>query len=568
MATSDLTGDLDQTRRHAAGRTNLSTGRTPPASATAAQSGPRPAPQFTQLPVGIGLTPEQQAAQRRTQQRQAMADQLTQTRQSAGRVVNQVAGGIGDAYSTVLNAATVVPRTIRGIATGEIPVTFDDRLPGQAKREAARARQQARQSAEWVANNPEQAQAAQQFREGIVERARAAWMAPPGGYPGNSAPDAQQPIAEAAPSSPALSAPAGANLLTGSAPPPAPGVPAAGSPGQQPGQPMARIEPGQNLAPDLTRNARAQLPVNSVDNRIVRDGNSFSANTPIRAGATIGSTDTLVGRQQDDGQPMARTNSYSGQDAMESYMLARMIRDQDRLERSNPNPLTVVRDTSRGGMQGFINERLNERDARTRQERSDQHRERILQGQQGLLDAVSGQRDRRVAADERLYNRSQDAIAERRNQLGDELTGQQIEQGQMIVAQQRQLRDLSSRMVDPSLTEVERAEAQRAYQALTTTGSDTLRAQSDREAARQRAIVDLYRQYSGNPPFDSQNNPIPFEQWAQPALQAMGQGEAGQQQPRRSTVTRAEVEQTATNRGMTPDQVIQMLEAIGVTVSS
>lgn len=145
-------------------------------------------------PVGIGLTPEQQTAQRRTQQQRAMADQLTQTRQSAGRVVDRVAGGIGDAYGTVLNVATVVPRTAYGLATGEIPITFDDRLPGQAAREAANARQQSRQNAQWVADNPAEAQAAQQFGQDVVGRARVAGLTPPGGYPGSAAP-ALQPAA-------------------------------------------------------------------------------------------------------------------------------------------------------------------------------------------------------------------------------------------------------------------------------------------------------------------------------------------------------------------------------------
>lgn len=145
-------------------------------------------------PAGVGLTPEQQTAQRRTQQQRAMADQLTQTRESVQQVAGQVAGGVGGAYGTVLNAATVVPRTVRGVATGEIPVTFDDRLPGQAAREAAKARQQSRQNAQWVADNPAEAQAAQQFGQDVVGRARVAGLTPPGGYPGLAAP-ALQPTA-------------------------------------------------------------------------------------------------------------------------------------------------------------------------------------------------------------------------------------------------------------------------------------------------------------------------------------------------------------------------------------
>lgn len=157
---------------------------------------------------------------------------------------------------------------------------------------------------------------------------------------------------------------------------------------------------------------------------------------------------------------------------MDSNLLAAQIHQQTRLENSNPNYLTVVRDSSRGGIQGAINAELNQRDAGRRTERRDQQQQRIQQGQQQIDQTMQQRRTDAVAADERLYTRSQDAIAEQRNQLGDELTGQQIEQGQMSVAQQRQLRDLAARIADPSLSAADRAEAERAYQALTVSGRD------------------------------------------------------------------------------------------------
>lgn len=139
-------------------------------------------------PVGIGLTPEQQTAQRRTQQQRAMADQLTQTRQTAGRVVDQVGGVLGDAYGAVLNAATVVPQTAYGLATGEIPVTFDDRLPGQDTRDRIRADLQSAQNARWAENNPQAAEQARDFGLGVSQRTVAQGLQPPGGYPGINAP--------------------------------------------------------------------------------------------------------------------------------------------------------------------------------------------------------------------------------------------------------------------------------------------------------------------------------------------------------------------------------------------
>lgn len=149
---------------------------------------PAPAATTQAAPVGVGLTPEQQQAQQRARQQRAMADRLNQTRQTA----SQLADGVGSAFGTVLNAATVVPRTTLGVATGDIPVTFDDRLPGQAARDAARARRQTQQNAQWVADNPAAAQAAQAFGQGVSDRAVAAGLTPPGGYPGIAVPAPQE----------------------------------------------------------------------------------------------------------------------------------------------------------------------------------------------------------------------------------------------------------------------------------------------------------------------------------------------------------------------------------------
>lgn len=448
--------------------------------------------------TGIMQTPEMAEGQRRQQEREGMADRITQTREGVGGAIRSGLSALatgGAAAESGLAAGQAAGEAVRNFVAN---TTFDDRLPGQARRDAARAEQQSRQNAQWVDGNPEQAQAAQQFGQDVADQTYRAGTNPLAQMPVSL--PAQPPAVEGDPSA-AISP-----LATTQAAAPAP------------------ASAGQNLAPELTRNALAQMPVTSVSNRIVRDGNSFSANTPIREGATIGSTDTLVGRQQDGGQPMARINSYDGRSAMESNLLASQIHQQTRLENSNPNYLNVVRDSGRSGLQGELNRQENKALGERQAERRGRHQQRIAQGQQQLNQAMQQRRNNTVAADERLYTRQQDQIAEQRNQLGDSLTRQQIDQGEMSVAQQRQLRDLSTRMTDPSLSASERAQAQRDYQTLTTTGSDTLRAQSDREAARQRAIVDLYRQYSNAPPMDSSNNPIPFEQWALPALQAMEQG--------------------------------------------
>lgn len=414
MATS-LTGDLEQARQHIS----------------------RPGGRLAQLPAGVGLTPDQQAAQRRTRQQQVMAGRINETRQSIGATASQAARSIVGSNPLVA-----------GVRFAQ-NTTFDDRLPGQAHRDAARAERQSRENAQWVRNNPEQAQAAQQFGQDVAGRAYRAGTSPLAQLPAGS--PAQQQAAGGA-AAPAAIAP----LATSQAAAPTP----------------APTPEGQNLAPELTRNALAQTPVTSVSNRIVRDGNSFSANTPIREGATIGSTDTLAGGQRDDGQRIAQINTFSGQDAMRSNNLASQIRQQTRLENSNPNYLTVVRDSGVGGVRGELNRRENARTQERQSERRDQHQQRIAQGQQQLNQVMQQRRSDDVTADERLYTRQQDQIAEQRNQLGDSLTRQQIDQGEMNVAQQRQLRDLSARISDPNLTSEERAEAERAYQALTVSGRD------------------------------------------------------------------------------------------------
>lgn len=105
-----------------------------------------------------------QADQRRLAQQRAMADRLVQTRTGLASALGQAADTAQGAYGAVLNAATVVPRTALGVATGEIPVTFDDRLPGQAARDRIRAAQHPPMS-------PEQGVQARQFGQGVAERA-------------------------------------------------------------------------------------------------------------------------------------------------------------------------------------------------------------------------------------------------------------------------------------------------------------------------------------------------------------------------------------------------------------
>lgn len=123
----------------------------------------------------------------RPDHRQAMAARLNQTRETVGGLA-----------SAAFGAATAVPRTLMGIATGDIPVTFDSRLPGQDTRDRIRADLQSAQNARWVENNPQAAEQARGFGLGVAQRTVAQGLQPPGGYPGVSTP-MPAPVATQAP---------------------------------------------------------------------------------------------------------------------------------------------------------------------------------------------------------------------------------------------------------------------------------------------------------------------------------------------------------------------------------
>ena len=234
----------------------------------------------------------------------------------------------------------------------------------------------------------------------------------------------------------------------------------------QPAAAPAMPTPAQHGA-EQERTAQEQTrelagPPQQIQNRIVRDGNSFSASGPIREGATIGSTDMLRPGEKDDGRALRGITVGEPGDAqlaMERWARASQIRNQTRMEMTNPNPLTVIRDTSMGGIQGAINQRMNERDAANRQQRLDQHRENISQGRQNILDGME-------ARQAQQYQQGREA-------LQDQLTQQQIAQGAMNAEQQQRMAELQKRIADPSLSPEERAAAERAYLAMSgVTGRD------------------------------------------------------------------------------------------------
>lgn len=149
-------------------------------------------------PAGIALTPEMANANRLAQQRQGGAQAIEQTKQNIGNKLDAAGNVIGQAYKGVTNAATVVPRTAYGVATGEIPVKFttEARHPGADIVGGYKARDARENATKWVNENPEQAKAAGLGMQGVADRATTGLNIPPQplqGIGGAPMPTSQQP---------------------------------------------------------------------------------------------------------------------------------------------------------------------------------------------------------------------------------------------------------------------------------------------------------------------------------------------------------------------------------------
>lgn len=83
-----------------------------------------------------------------------MRQNAREFKQQVGGMVAPVANAVGQVARSVVNAGLIVPRTIKGVVTGEIPVTVSARLPQFPAQRAAddRAQALARKQAEADAN--------------------------------------------------------------------------------------------------------------------------------------------------------------------------------------------------------------------------------------------------------------------------------------------------------------------------------------------------------------------------------------------------------------------------------
>ncbi|SDG85286.1 hypothetical protein SAMN05216588_101190 [Pseudomonas flavescens] len=170
--------------------------------------------------------------------------------------------------------------------------------------------------------------------------------------------------------------------------------------------------------------------------------------------------------------------------------------------------ITVVRDSSRSpSMADLQNARLDARQAETEASRQ--------QTQQAGADGAL----RRESEVQRMGTEG----------LNQQRMQQQIAEGDLGMQDRQRLDQLRSQINDPSLTEQQRNQALDAYNALSVTPDARLKAQQEASSQQQRLIGDLYKAFSGmqeRPMTGPENSrrEMSFEEWLQPALQAIQGG--------------------------------------------
>lgn len=123
-------------------------------------------------PAGIGLTPEMANANRLAQQRQGGAQAIEQTKQNIGKKVDAAGDAVGMAWDTLAQYPKAGKEFVQN-------TTFDNRLPGQADRDAKRAVADSARAKQWASANPDQAQQAGLGMQGVADRATAGLNIPP-----------------------------------------------------------------------------------------------------------------------------------------------------------------------------------------------------------------------------------------------------------------------------------------------------------------------------------------------------------------------------------------------------
>ncbi|MFI8981511.1 hypothetical protein [Ectopseudomonas khazarica] len=165
------------------------------------------------------------------------------------------------------------------------------------------------------------------------------------------------------------------------------------------------------------------------------------------------------------------------------------------------------------------------------------------------------QNTRLEAAQQRLQNENSDAAVRRSaeaqrmgtEQLNQQRLQQQIAEGELGIQDRQRLEQLREQISDPTISEEQRNVARQAYNVLATQAKDRYITQD----------VILDRDETGRPIVGRQIIDVTTGQ----PVSASQEGRGSRRQ-----VSRAEVEQTARDEGMTAEQVIELLRERGISV--
>lgn len=425
MATSDIPGELEQTRRRQAGG----------------------------LPVGIGLSPEQLQAQRRQVGQQRMAETLTNTRASAGQVLDRLGNSAANVAKMPVQIAVEGTKQIGG-ALGN--ATFDDSLPDHTTpiQRAEKQRNDQRRAAGWVEQNPERAAQAKSQMQSMADRAVGVAQIPftndiarglltntlrkgdpaavaPAGGPSTAAPAATagKPASAAAAQDAGTPQDAGLNGWNRT------GIGEGRAGGEIVGRMGANGVPEfSNLADDV-KGAGSQRATGSVGDGIgggLTTIQAFKGAAPAPGypgGMVRGGGLTIVGADGPDNMEIAA--------------------ERRRLDIAGLGPRSSQR-----AIQEMEDQRLTAKGLG-------------LRGREIAATEAKQAQDAGDAAADRALRERELAGAEQRNQLEGQRIQQEIEAGNLTLAQQRRVEDLSARIADPATDDTERESMLRTYSQLT-----------------------------------------------------------------------------------------------------
>lgn len=393
-------------------------------------------------------------------ERQRMRENAQRFNQQVGGMVRPAVDAVGQAARSVVNAGLVVPRTIKGVATGEIPVTFSH-LPDyrNAEQRAAddRAQALARKQAEADANPmatpsplPQQGtprlgikprmdqvltDAAQRMRPAIPNAATAAGPAP------QPAIDLRNPIPDSVtPDTPAAAQAANQTTAQDN------GWSRTGiGLGKQGGEIVGRI--GENGVPEFTNDAATvagaglRKPVGSVDGS---HGLSYGQDGDAQRSMTS----------------LAQANAIRSQPAQGFGMRSAM----------------QARDLDMAGIQAGLrsnsaDERMAARRMLRAQVESDKNTTELVKAQMdaSYRGADIGLRERALMNDER-----QMAGEEEGRNLQRQRTQQELEMGDMELSQARRRDALLQQLGSPDLPQEQRASIMQQLQGLSGKSADAM----------------------------------------------------------------------------------------------